>query len=169
MMLYLWSTTIWAITVTRFGRVVDAFSAVWKDGLTGRMALARAEELANMALQRRKSISDGKSLGSRVKGCDLSKGYPTLWEFLTKTAWGKDEPRETGTLFLMLQDGLLKASLSDRDSDEVLWIAGQSLSDVLGAAEAALNDPGADWRVDRKAIERRASQGQRRGVDRSKK
>lgn len=167
-MLYLGTRCLYAVTCTRYGRVVDAVS-VCLTGQEGRQELlTTCEGLANMALTRRHRIAEGQAVDLRVKACELSKKFPTLWEFLTKTSWGKDDPRIPGTLFLMMQDGILKASVSDRDSCEVLWVSGQSLTELIEVVDAALNDPGADWRVDRKALERGQANGNGKAVDKKR-
>ena len=43
----------------------------------------------------------------------------------------------------------MKVCLSDRDAGLVCFVAGVTISDALDAAERALTDPGADWRVQR--------------------
>lgn len=156
-MLYLGADRLHAVIATRFGRVVDAVSVPWTDGLCGNAALKLCEEVAAMGLVRRSRVASDGTVPPRVQVCKLSKQYALLWEFLTRTKWDGEEPREPGTVFLMMQDGVLKASLSDRDSDQVLWIAGTSLSELLDCCEAALSDPGADWRLDRKMLAKRAT------------
>jgi hypothetical protein len=165
-MMYLGCGRLHAVTSMRFGRVVDAVSVPWPDGLKGRDALKLCEEVATMGLQRRTKLSADGAVPSRLAPCGMAKDYPLVWEFLTKTRWGKDDPRETGTMFVMMQDGLLKASLSDRDSDHVLWVAACSLTELFQVVEAALGDPGADWRVDRKAIAKRGNAGANGKLDR---
>jgi hypothetical protein len=165
-MLYLRSTTLWVVTTTPIGRVVDAFSVPWNDGAVGREALKLAEGAADMALQRRKKITEAGLGRLRVKPCALAKAHPDLWEFLTLTEWKKGEPREPGTMFIILQEGILKCCLGDRDNDEVMWVAGESLEQLLGVLEAALGDPQADWRIDRKARERKREARPKKKVDR---
>lgn len=79
------------------------------------------------------------------------KEYPLLWDHLSQRKWADGSPRQTSSLMIFEQDGVLKAMLRDKDAGLCLWVASKSLYGVLGALEAALGDPEAEWRVDRQA------------------
>jgi len=87
--------------------------------------------------------------GSAVEVCELALQVPTLYEYLTQTAWDDGTARETAGLLVFFQDGMLKGMLRDKDSGLCLWVAARSLSALLATLEAALLDPAAEWRVDR--------------------
>lgn len=100
-----------------------------------------------------------KPEGRKVQGADVQiprdikaeKEIPTLWSYLTQTTWEDGTARQTAGLLIFAQDGMLKAMLRDKDAGLCLWVAGKSWAGLLGALEAALNDPEAEWRVDRQA------------------
>lgn len=79
------------------------------------------------------------------------KEYPLLWDHLSQRKWEDGTPRQTSSVMLFEQDGVLKGMLRDKDAGLCLWVASKSLYGVLGALEAALSDPEAEWRVDRQA------------------
>jgi hypothetical protein len=84
----------------------------------------------------------------------LKKLAPALWEFLTHDAYEDGEKRETGTMLVMKDDGVLKGWLNDRDNLKTCWVSGDSWDGLLRAAEKVLGDPGAIWK-DAKAYDRK--------------
>lgn len=78
--------------------------------------------------------------------CSTLSRFPTLLAFLTQIWWDKQTARQTGTLTLFAEDGKLKVCLVDRDVDEVAFVTGQGLPEVLEALEEGLSAGGLDWR-----------------------
>jgi hypothetical protein len=79
------------------------------------------------------------------------KECPTVWAYLTQTTWSDGTRRETSSVLMFQQDGMIKAMLRDADAGLCLWVAARSFYGAFSALEAALNDPNAEWRVDRRA------------------
>lgn len=71
---------------------------------------------------------------------------PAVVEYLTATAYPDGSQRERSTISLFLEDGVVKACLSDRDQARTLWRSGASVEDALMAVESAVADGTADWR-----------------------
>lgn len=82
--------------------------------------------------------------------------WPVLVEFLASSSWPDGLPRRPGTLLLFVDEGRLKACLSDRDQELVLFVTAYGLVEALDGAEQALQDPKADWRKSRNAGQGRA-------------
>jgi hypothetical protein len=79
----------------------------------------------------------------------LMKVAPTAWEFLTHETWEDGSPRQTGTLMLLSEDGLLKAWVHDREFSRSVWVSGSTLETLLKALEKALAGEATPWRRDR--------------------
>lgn len=97
------------------------------------------------------SLKRRQAAGAAPRGAALPADgfrllYPGLWEFLRVTAWPDGSPRETGSLLLFDDQGVPKARLVDRDLDEVLFVAGDSVEGLLATLERVLTEGGGDWR-----------------------
>lgn len=80
---------------------------------------------------------------------EAAKRWPLLLAYLTQDKWDDNTPRQPSSLLLFGDGGLIKLMLRDRDAALCCWVACPTLSDGFDAMEAALGDPGTDWRVDR--------------------
>lgn len=86
--------------------------------------------------------------------------HPNLWDHLYQTKWDDGSPRETSSMLFFAQDGMLKACIKDKANGLCLWVSARSMGALIDAVEAALADPGSDWRVDRQFGEKTASRVQ---------
>jgi hypothetical protein len=120
-------------------------------GTSGRDLLNLVSEVAMGLLRKGEQRRVGGASGSLIEPDEMSARFPVLWSHLTQTEWAKDEPRETSSLLVFLQDGMLKGMIRDREAGLCLWMASGSLGGLLDALEAGLCDPQAEWRVDRQA------------------
>lgn len=75
--------------------------------------------------------------------------WPTLFSYLTQTAWEDGSARDTASLLIFQQDGHLKFMVRDRASGLCLWGASPTLSELLLSVELTLTDPASVWRLDR--------------------
>lgn len=75
--------------------------------------------------------------------------WPFIWSHLTQTEWEDGTKRDTSSLLMFCQDGVIKGMLRDRDCGLCLWCAGSGILSLLDALEGLLGDPRADWRQDR--------------------
>ena len=92
----------------------------------------------------------GKGASSPPSDPEFEKAYPALWEYLTVTSWGKDQPRKTSTITLFADDGTWKVSLNDRDQGYGLFATGATFGDALNTLEELLTAPaGTPWRKNR--------------------
>lgn len=77
----------------------------------------------------------------------LKATFPALGEFLTETKYPDGKSRETSTITVFVQDGMVKVCLNDRDQGRVLFRAGEDVVTALQALEDALTGDDADWRA----------------------
>jgi hypothetical protein len=75
---------------------------------------------------------------------------PGLWEYLTATRYEDGARRETATLTLFVEEGLIKGCLNDRDKGRVAFVSGRSVDAVLEALEQGLQLGALDWRAQRR-------------------
>lgn len=76
----------------------------------------------------------------------FAKSYPALAEFLSLETWGEGEARTRGTLTIFWEEGMFKASVNNRDSEEVAFVAKQAFKGLLDAVEKGLAADSLDWR-----------------------
>ena len=101
-------------------------------------------------LTKRQPKGGGADLGAdSVATGDEWEEYPALLEFLASTVWPEGGVRQPGTLLVFVDEGRLKACLSDRAQGLVAFVSGCGLVGLLRAAEALLRDDTADWRAQR--------------------
>lgn len=86
----------------------------------------------------------GRGGGSAVTG--VLAALPALLEYLSAEQYPDGSSRERATLMLLVEDGLCKVCLSDRDTGRSLWRAGQRLEEALKSLEEALSGANPDWR-----------------------
>jgi hypothetical protein len=132
-----------------WGGMPTAWAARDVPGQSGRQLLASVTELAMGLLKKGDVRRVGGVNGSLIEPDDLSAKYPVLWSHLTQTSWDDGLVRETSSLLVFLQDGMLKGMVRDREHGLCLWMAAGSLGGLLDALEAGLCDPQAEWRIDR--------------------
>jgi hypothetical protein len=89
------------------------------------------------------------AFASDIELSPLGVAYPAVWCELTCDHWEDGSARETSSLTLFLQEGLLKGCLRDRGNDRVTFVSGDSLERVLQALEDGLSTDSLDWRRDR--------------------
>lgn len=138
---YFWSTTplgypLKLIAVPRWFDTTEDACEVMEKQVMG--LLRKADQPSPAALPVPTLVDPG--LGAK---------YPTLWSYLTQSAWDDGSPRVTSSLLVFVQDGIMKGLLRDREAGLCLWVAAPGLSQLLGVLETNLGSSAADWRVDR--------------------
>jgi hypothetical protein len=97
----------------------------------------------------RKRIAAGEGTGSvgEVVVCPLLDSVPGVREMLTESRFPDGGSRQTATLLLFVEGGIVKACLNDRDQGCAAWASGSSVGDCLDALEAGLQGDSLQWRV----------------------
>ena len=106
-----------------------------------------------MALDQRMFQVGGRSAsnGSAPLEDSLSVLFPTLSEFLSEQRWADGSQRLTGTVLIMVDDGVWKMCLHDRHSALSAWLSAPSWSMLLDVAERKVVAAEVDWRKDKPA------------------
>lgn len=81
-----------------------------------------------------------------LESCQFLKGLPTVAEFLSLSRWEDGASRETGTVTLFFEEGLLKACLNDRDSGSSAFISARTFTSLFQAMEKGLLAGSLEWR-----------------------
>jgi len=100
----------------------------------------KRREKADATTQAVTSISPGEVDAA------FEKSYPALAEFLGLEAWDAETPRERGTVTLFFEGGMFKASVNDRDSEQVAFVSKGTFKGLLEAVEKGLVNNTHDWR-----------------------
>lgn len=77
---------------------------------------------------------------------DFEKQWPYLASWLAETKWDDGTFRETGTLLLFVQDGVLKCCLNDRALNRSCFLSGPTYGCLMDACEAGLEADNLPWR-----------------------
>lgn len=100
-----------------------------------------------MAVKRPAVGSMGLPLG--VAGVDPSWSlkWPALCGHLFDLKYDDGTERQTSTLMLLSELGVVKACLNDRDVSRSAWVSGRTVDECLEALESGLVADSLDWRV----------------------
>lgn len=85
----------------------------------------------------------------------FARAHPALAGWLGETVDDSGKARETGTLLLFVDGGLLKCCLRDRTTGYVAFVSAGTLEALLGALEDGLRDGDLDWRESREQKQNR--------------
>jgi len=96
-------------------------------------------------LQRRTTTGAGQSKPGQAVLGSLA-GLPGVLEYLEADHYPDGATRERSALIVLVQDGIVKVCLSDKDQGQSIWRSGSSLEDALLALEAEVTGPQPDWR-----------------------
>jgi len=92
--------------------------------------------------------SPAKSIAEKSAG-SWEKSYPALVEFLTKLAWEDGSTRSTGTVMLLVEAGLWKCWVHDKDASLGAFVSSGTLEGLLKAVDKGVESGSLDWRPDR--------------------
>jgi len=96
--------------------------------------------------------SEGSGLPSAEFSDDQFRSrFATLYSYLVDQVWDDGSTRETSTLLIFLDAGVLKGCVNDRAMGRNLFVAATSLQGLLVAANEALSSDSPGWRVFRPA------------------
>jgi hypothetical protein len=76
----------------------------------------------------------------------LWTALPSLWDFLTDPVFTDGSVRERPTLLLFVEGARWKGCLMDRAEGAKVFVAGESVEEVLKALEKGLAAQSLDWR-----------------------
>lgn len=126
-------------------------------GLSGLPLLLEAERYAVMLLDKGAARKIAGGASEVIDDKEFSTLYPMLFSYMTQAQWPDGTAREVSTLSIFADGGMAKCVLKDRATGLCLWASCPNLSNLFGVLESLLNDPGAEWRVDRQVSGQKAS------------
>jgi len=138
--------TLWRVGYTGVPIAVVEFLA---RGLRGRDLASLCERHVESMLEKSPGRRIAGGVGEVVTDPEWAVLYPTLFEHLTQVVWPDGTVRQTSSLSLFADGGMVKCVLKDREAGLCLWAASKSFQELFGVVESLLNDPAAEWRVDR--------------------
>lgn len=80
----------------------------------------------------------------------FAKKMPALWEWLTASKDETGEARETGTLLIFAEEGLIKVCACNRDTGHVAFVSAKTLQDALLKVDKGLGADSLDWRLSKR-------------------
>lgn len=97
----------------------------------------------------RRSVSSEPAgvLSPAALGSSVLSVCPLLVEHLTCCRWEDGEVRETSTVTIVVDDGVLKACLNDRSERRSLWVTSTTVEGLIGALENVLGEGNVGWRA----------------------
>lgn len=97
-----------------------------------------------------KASEDGRAIALEDR---FEEEVAALGEFLCESSWEDGKKRQTGSLTVFFDEGVLKACVSDKDAGLVAFVSGASWNGLMQAIEKGLRQGSLEWR--------RARQGRR--------
>lgn len=77
---------------------------------------------------------------------------PNIFAFLTELKYDDGKPRLTGSISIFTQLGVLKASISDKDAQQVAYIEAPSLMELFALIERAICDGSTEWKASARRV-----------------
>jgi len=99
-----------------------------------------------VAIRKPDPVALGVDAGAAAADGWMQGLFPTLWGYLSDLRYEDGSPRQTATLMLLAEQGVVKACLNDRDNDRSVWVSGRGVEEALSVLEAALLAGRAEWR-----------------------
>lgn len=131
-------------------RIPDSAEVVHLAEGDGGMNLDRMRAAVEKLMERPSKPSANEVSQGKPIDLEFERRWPTLWLYMTNRVYSDGGPRQTSSLLLFFQEGLIKGMLKDPDGERCLWMASRGPLGLLDCMEAALAEGQAEWREDRK-------------------
>jgi len=92
---------------------------------------------------------NGQKKEALLEDSDFTSLLPALSEHLILTQYMDGTPRQTSTLLIFVDEGVLKLCLSDREVGRTCFVTGRTFEEALKTLDAGLVDDTLDWRTKR--------------------
>jgi len=87
-----------------------------------------------------------------LRASAFSQAHPHIWDYLTAPRYSDTkELRQTSTLLLFNDSGVLKLCFSDKDNNRTVFMTGETVEELFTNLEVALESDTAEWRTSRSA------------------
>jgi len=102
-----------------------------------------------MVLVRPNTKLNGDAIEPLLEDSDFTAMLPHLAEHLILTKYSDNSPRQTSTLLIFVDQGVLKLCLSDREVGRSCFVTGKTFEEALRKLDEGLKDDTVDWRTKR--------------------
>jgi hypothetical protein len=103
--------------------------------------------MRDMAIAKARAAREAGGASGAQASCKTLEGFPTVWEYLTATTFDDGSARETATVSVFVEEGLVKVALNDRAERRSAYVTGSDLRAALKALEGILGAGEVDWRL----------------------
>jgi hypothetical protein len=145
---YALGRAVWLVRTTPAGYPL-AVRRIRVPGLASSHALDLVDAGVTAMLEKKETRKVIGGPAVRISDVKFAGAYPTLYDYLTQVQWPDNTPRQTGSVLIFVDGGMVKGMLRDREMGVCCWVASDTLSNLFAVLEAAVRDPKTDWRVDR--------------------
>jgi len=80
------------------------------------------------------------------KGDDFKDQFPHVSAFWEQATYDDGSPRQSGTIIIFVQDGMLKACVSDRDNGRSAFVTAPTFQALWELIEHGLAEAKLEWR-----------------------
>jgi len=109
--------------------------------------IKRKVNAVGSVLRKRIAAGDGSGQVGELSVCSVLDAVPGVREMLVENRFPDGGARQTSTLLLFVEHGVVKVCLNDRDQGCSAWASGSSVGDCLEALEMGLQADSLQWRV----------------------
>jgi len=78
--------------------------------------------------------------------CGLSEKFLHLWRFIADDRWDDGTVRMPGTVTVLVDQGWIKAAVSDKEARATAFVTSDSLEGLLRAIDRGLQEEALEWR-----------------------
>jgi len=103
----------------------------------------------SMVLKRPTVNGSGHPVPSEFNDPEFKNQFPTLYEYVSSTAWDDGKVRKTSTLLLFVEDGALKVCLNDRALLRQAFVSARTFTETLSLLDDQLRDDTVTWRANK--------------------
>ena len=119
-----------------------------------RIVISRRVDVSQF-FKKKPVTSAGSNRGVDLTDCLFASRYPALGEYLTLTTCDDGSVRQTSTVLLFQEDGLIKLCINDRDLSRSAFVSGHDLESAFQKLEEGLVTGDLDWRLKKGGAGRR--------------
>jgi len=99
-----------------------------------------------MGLKRREPNNEPKPSADEWIDKPDKADYPTMYAFLHDRTFDDKTPRQPGSISIFCRNGVLTASINDKELKQVAYCSALSLGELLASIETVLNDDDTEWK-----------------------
>jgi hypothetical protein len=110
------------------------------------------EKMENDAMKKPDLKVNGAKKEPLLNDSDFTAMLPNLCEYLITTQYEDGTTRQTSTLLIFVDEGVLKLCLNDREVGRTCFVTAETFEAALKALDSGLKDDTVDWRTKRQMM-----------------